>query len=224
MATRDHDDDLAMVRALAATVWSLRADALAVAGDLFDHNRAAASPAADLLAALSEPDVPVIVLPGNHDPLTPGSVYHRIERPGNVFVLGLDGYEIAVDGEWLLTGRAHFDYGDFPPLDRIAPGDPGSSAGGERIVLAHGHYDLAGDANALHRPGWLITNDDLDALDAAYVGLGHWDRAFEVRAAGPPTYYSGSPWLAATVNVVDLETGKPAVVTRVPLRRAVGTR
>jgi DNA repair exonuclease SbcCD nuclease subunit len=224
MAARDHDDDLAMVRDLAATVSSVRADALAVAGDLFDHNRAAASPAAELLAALSELDIPVVVLPGNHDPLTPGSVYHRIERPANVFVLGLDGHELLIGGEWSLTGRAHLDYGDFPPLDRGAPGESGVPMSPDRVVLAHGHYDLAGEAKARHRPGWLITDDDLDTLDAAYVGLGHWDRAFEVRASGPPTYYSGSPWLVATVNVVDLEPGKPAVVSRVPLRHVVGKR
>jgi DNA repair exonuclease SbcCD nuclease subunit len=167
--------------------------------------------------------VPVVVLPGNHDPLTPGSVYRRIERPPNVYVLGLDGPELWLDASWTIAGRAHLDYGDFQPLG--TPDDNADAASREhRIVLAHGHYDLAGEASARHRPGWLITDGDLDRLAARYVGLGHWDRAFEVRPAGPPTYYSGSPWLAGSVNVVDLASDGRVAVERTALREVTRTR
>lgn len=209
-AARAFEDDVAMVRSLAATAHLLGADLLAIAGDLFDHNRVPRAAANQLMAELVAPGVPVVVLPGNHDPLTPGSIYRHLDALPNLFVLGLHGSSLAAGDRWAVTGRAHLDYGSFPPLDL---GDPAASAD-ERIVLAHGHYDLRGEAGAIHRPGWLITTEDLDRTAAGYVGLGHWDRAFVVRPSGPPTYYSGSPWHAGTVNVVDLEPGQAARVER----------
>jgi DNA repair exonuclease SbcCD nuclease subunit len=229
-ANRRHEDDLTMVRTLASSVAAYGADVVAVAGDLFDHNRVADRPAADLLAALAEPGMPIVVLPGNHDPLTAESVYRRVERPPNVFVLGLDGGMLQIGDGWSITGRAHLDYGDFPPLDVLDAGWPATKDDNApaqpsvRVVLAHGHYDLAGEAGARHRPGWLITDRDLDRLTATYVGLGHWDRAFEVRPSGPPTYYSGSPWLAASVNVVDLRLGGGAAVHRAPIGEGIRAR
>jgi DNA repair exonuclease SbcCD nuclease subunit len=204
-AARAYEEDLAMVRRLTATVRALEADVVAVAGDLFDHNRVPDRLAADLLEALAEPGVPIVVLPGNHDPLTPNSVYRRVDRPANLFVLGLDGPSLSWDGRLEISGRAHLDYGDFPPLPEDVP--PAQTAPVAQVVVAHGHYDLAGDASARHRPGWLITAEDLDRLAVDYVALGHWDRAYEVRPAGPATYYSGSPWLTEAVNVVDLRPG-----------------
>jgi hypothetical protein len=111
------------------------------------------------------------------------------------------------------------DYGNFPPLELAGDSDAAAERC-ERIVLAHGHFDLTGDARAVHRPGWLFTNEDLDRTAAGYIGLGHWDRAYVVRPAGPPAYYSGSPWHADSVNVVDLEPGRAARVARAPLRDA----
>ena len=67
-----------MVQALAATASMMGAELLAIAGDLFDHNRVPRVPASRLLAELAEPGMPVVVLPGNHDPLTPGSVYRHL--------------------------------------------------------------------------------------------------------------------------------------------------
>jgi DNA repair exonuclease SbcCD nuclease subunit len=211
-AARPFESDLAMVRSLAATAASLEADLLAIAGDLFDRNRVPHGPANRLMGELLETGIPVVVLPGNHDPLTPGSIYRNLEAFPGLFVLGLHGPAYDRQG-WSVTGRAHVDYGNFPPLDLERHEGPADG----RIVLAHGHFDLRDEAGAIHRPGWLITTDDLDRTAAGYVGLGHWDRAFVVRPSGPPTWYSGSPWHAGTVNVVDLEPGQEARIERAPL-------
>ena len=55
------------------------------------------------------------------------------------------------------------------------------------------------------RPSWLISNAEIEATRADYLALGHWNRAAAVGTGTTvPAYYSGSPDLAKTVNVVRL--------------------
>jgi DNA repair exonuclease SbcCD nuclease subunit len=80
--------------------------------------------------------------------------------------------------------------------------------------MAHGHWVRA-DAD-LHR-SWLIHSEEIAATHADYVALGHWPAA---RAAGDgrvPAYYSGSPDLAQTVNVVRLRERGGVSVSRAQL-------
>ena len=53
-------------------------------------------------------------------------------------------------------------------------------------------------------PRWLISNAEIEATEADYLALGHWNRAVQVGTGKVPAYYSGSPDLAKTVNVVRL--------------------
>jgi hypothetical protein len=52
------------------------------------------------------------------------------------------------------------------------------------------------------------------------LALGHWDRPMRVGNGVVPAYYSGSPDLAGTVNLVRLTTTGEVVVTRERLREA----
>src|SRR5438093_1006968 len=68
---------------------------------------------------LADAPRPVVILPGNHDPLTPDSVYRRggLAEPVNVTVLGLPDDAVvfpALDLE--IWGHAHRDYNDMAPL------------------------------------------------------------------------------------------------------------
>src|SRR6266516_2549418 len=68
-----------------------RVQVLLVAGDLFDNNRLPL-PLLEATAELLDQAIPrVVILPGNHDPLTPDSVYQRgpFAESENVTVLGL---------------------------------------------------------------------------------------------------------------------------------------
>jgi DNA repair exonuclease SbcCD nuclease subunit len=214
LADRSFVDDRAMVDALVAAVTAAGAEVLAVAGDLFDHNRVATDLADALIGQLAGPGLPVVVLPGNHDPLTADSIFRRLAPRAGLFVLGLDGPTYGhADGSFEISGEPHMDYGDFAPLPSRR-----ASVAGDLVVLAHGHFEGVPDLTATHRPGWLITVADLDRVSAAYVGLGHWDRAFTVRESGPPTFYSGSPWFARSFNLVSGSGGGDAAVTRVPIQ------
>ena len=85
---------------------SRNVDAVLCAGDLFD------SPSPDpewwegVLAEFQRRDWsrPVILLPGNHDPITPRSLYHtshpfRAGLPPYVHVVDEDGFELEIGGK-----------------------------------------------------------------------------------------------------------------------------
>ena len=81
------------------------------------------------------------------------------------------------------------------------------------VVVAHGHW-YKGPSDA-HR-GWLIRDEDITATRADYVALGHWDLPQPAGDGTIPAYYSGSPELARTINIVSLsDTG--TTVERRPL-------
>ena len=115
--------------------------AVLCAGDLFDDS----TPAPDFWEGLAKafhdhptPDAPVFLVPRNHDPLTPDSVYRRAEfvTPANVSVLGLTVNEKAEFPSLGLEvwGRAHVDYLDMSPLHTPAPRSPRW-----RVTALHGH-------------------------------------------------------------------------------------
>ncbi|MET0911021.1 MAG: metallophosphoesterase, partial [Ilumatobacteraceae bacterium] len=50
-------------------------------GDTFDHNRVPTEVGQALVDDLAAIGVPVVVLPGNHDCLVPGTIWGRVELP-----------------------------------------------------------------------------------------------------------------------------------------------
>ena len=72
-------------------------------------------------------------------------------------------------------------------------------------------------ANPL-RPSWVFGDEEIAATAADYLALGHWDRPVRVGDGSVPAYYSSSPELAKTVNLVRLTSAGAVVVTREPLR------
>jgi hypothetical protein len=67
-------------------------------------------------------------------------------------------------------------------------------------------------ANPL-RASWIFGDEEIAATGADYLALGHWDRPMRVGDGVVPAFYSGSPELARTVNLVRLTAGG-VVVTR----------
>jgi DNA repair exonuclease SbcCD nuclease subunit len=157
--------------------------------------------------------IEVVILPGNHDPATPDAVYRRDGMDGvaNVHVLGVtagDSVRFAALGLEVF-GVPHMAYVDMSPL---ALARPRSTTW--QIAVAHGHW-VQGPQDA-HR-GRLIHDHEIAGTGADYVALGHWDVPQPAGDGSVPAYYSGSPEIARTVNVVRFGT-EGVDVRRHPLR------
>jgi DNA repair exonuclease SbcCD nuclease subunit len=199
------------------TAKAVDADFVLLVGDTFDNNRQSNAILGRVTQMLAAAGRPVVILPGNHDPLTPDSVYRRslIAKLPHVHVIGLT-YEQAVafpEHELEFWGHAHHDYENMVPLR-----EPRPRAARWHITLAHGHYEADGVPPL--RPSWLISDAEIAATGADYLALGHWNRAAQVGNGAVPAYYSGSPDLAGTVNLVRLSERDGVVVTREPVRRS----
>jgi len=180
---------------------AIRADVVVLAGDTFDSHRLPQHVLDRTATVIAEAGMPVVLLPGNHDPAIPEAVFRRgkLAAVENLVVLGVTHLE-AVDLPQLeleIWGRAHFDYGDMVPLEMPRP-----RRTRWHVAVAHGHYDPAIDRSVVPRPSWLINDAELAATSADYIALGHWNRAMKVGNGSVAAYYSGSPEYAGTVNVV----------------------
>lgn len=208
-------DGNAPLAAVLKAARDIAADIVLLTGDIFEHNRLK-SPVLDRTrAVLAEATLPVVMLPGNHDPLIPGSVWDRgaLATVENVHVLGDQSHTAAFPEHGLdIWGRAHIDYNDINPLE----GAPARSARWH-IVAGHGHFADERPPAGTHAPSWLFTPEDIEATGADYVALGHWNRKVSVGTGDVPAWYSGSPDHAATVNVVRLKTTGGVDIGHAPL-------
>ena len=210
-----HVDDTrstAGLEAVLATAKALRPDVLLLVGDTFDSNQLSSAVLHRAARLLAEADVPIVILPGNHDPALPDSVFLRGGAAAipTVHVLGVTHDEAvcfpAYDLE--IWGHAHRDYFDMAPLRGPRP-----RSTRWQVAMAHGHYEPPETrANPL-RPSWIFGDEEIAATGADYLALGHWDRPMRVGNGVVPAFYSGSPELARTVNLVRLANGA-VVVTR----------
>lgn len=209
----NHHEDLADLEAVLAAARDAAAGVLLLAGDVFDHNRVPIALLDRVARLLADAALPVVILPGNHDCLAPNSVYRRggLAEPANVRVLGVTDDEAVALPELQLEiwGRPHLDHADYSPLR-----DPRPRGARHQVVTAHGHW-VTGPHD--HHRAWLIHDEEIAALDADYLALGHWDRALPVGDGSVPAYYSGSPELAKTVNLVRFTADSAVTVSRMAL-------
>jgi len=213
------EDGPGALRAVLETARALRADVVLLAGDTFESNQVGVALIDRAGRLLADAGMPVVILPGNHDPALPDSVYVRggLAQIPNLAILGITHDEAvhfaAHDLE--IWGHAHRDYFDMPPLSQPRP-----RSTRWQVAIGHGHYEPpATRANPL-RPSWVFGDEEIAATAADYLALGHWDRPLRVGDGAVPAYYSGSPELAQTVNLVQL-TASSVVVTREALVRQV---
>jgi DNA repair exonuclease SbcCD nuclease subunit len=212
-----HSDGVAGLAAVLAAARDANADIVLLAGDTFDNNRVPAPVLARTAQLLADAGRPVVILPGNHDPALPNSVFVRggLASLPNVSILGVT-HDEAVDfsrHDLEIWGHAHRDYEDMVPLR-----GPRTRGTRWQIAMAHGHYEPPHNLATPLRPSWLFSDDAIAATAADYLALGHWDRAERVGNGAVPAYYSGSPDLARTVNVIRLTAIGEVLVSREPLR------
>ena len=221
----DHDytarlhggDGTAGLSSVLAAARAAAADVVVLAGDTFDCHRLPTDLLERAAAIISAAALPVVLLPGNHDPAVPDAVYHggALSVVDNLHVLGVthDEAVLFADIGLEIWGRAHRDYGDMIPFEWLRP-----RSTRWQIAMAHGHYVPLPDRTSRLRPSWLIGDNELAATGADYIALGHWNRPAKVGTVA--AYYSGSPEYAGTVNVVQLCADGKVAVTRAPLEIA----
>ncbi|WP_132143537.1 metallophosphoesterase family protein [Kribbella antiqua] len=181
-----------------------------VTGDVFEHNQVERQTILRACEALKRIPVPVVLLPGNHDALEPGSLWTSAQwqahAPEHVTVLTdtkpleiVPGVEI-VGAPW--RSRR-------PLSDPAAPGYAELKPGKTRILLAHGQLtSLSGGMSD-------VPTIDQAALEAAvadgrlqYVGLG--DRHSTTRV-------TDRIWFSGTQEVTTPEETDPGNVLAVTL-------
>lgn len=186
-----------------------------VAGDVFDSNQLDRSMVRRGLEAMRAFDVPLILLPGNHDLLDASSVYRgpvfEREKPDGVIVIddetplgvpGLDGVELVG-----VPCREKHPARD-PVAERLATLDR-APAGRRRILLAHGGMDaLSGDHGQASTLRAATLRAALDDGRIHYVALG--DRHSYTAVEGDERIvYSGAP---EATDFSERDAGTAAIV------------
>lgn len=143
------------------------AEFLLVAGDLFEHNavnRVLVRRVAEILAGHNGP---VFIIPGNHDPFVPGSVWEHpawSEQPTLRILSRREPFE--VPGGWLFPCPLFEKNSLADPTTWIKAADQTAI----NVGVAHGTVE------GVHQeePDYPIPRDAASRSGLAYLALGHW--------------------------------------------------
>ncbi len=172
-------------------------NAILCAGDLFDDPNPLPAFWEGLARAFADqppPHAPVFLVPGNHDPLTPESVWaqghpFRSRLPAWVHVVDRDDFEYPLSEDAVLYARpCHSKAGESDlamALPARAPGDTRL-----RIGCVHGStFDIDG-----HQANFPIQRDAGVQRGLDYLAIGDTHSFRDVTASLPvPTVYPGAP-------------------------------
>jgi DNA repair exonuclease SbcCD nuclease subunit len=223
---------------LADLVKSSDAACVLVAGDMFDSSHATKATVSAACAAIGTLQVPVLVIPGNHDHAGPGSIWaqefflrEQQQLAPNLRVL-LTPEPVILETAVIFPAPLlrRFEPGDPTAWIRSAVEDPGVPAHLPRIVLAHGTIQGFGSVQEDEEGASTVVNwIDLSSLPAAaidYIALGDWHGTKQV---GPMAWYSGTPEIdrfpkgegndPGNVLKVTLSRGAAPVVEKIPSSR-----
>ncbi len=164
---RVREERLAAARRVIEVAEKHGVDFMLVAGDTFEDNavdRVLVQRVADILNSFSGP---VFVIPGNHDPLVPGSVWEHPawKSAANVHVLKEEA-PVDVPGGVLFPCAVHEKHSGRNPAAWI----PSEVTGGIRIGLAHGTVEGVRQ----DEPDYPIFRDAPRRAGLDYLALGHW--------------------------------------------------
>jgi DNA repair exonuclease SbcCD nuclease subunit len=196
-----------------------QADLLLIVGDLFDSSRVSAEALDFAMSTIALAQMPVVMIPGNHDAHDERSIYAAMPAgllPPNLHLI------LEAEGKLLefpelaarLWGRALVEHSpDYRPL----LGMPPPADDHWNIALAHGLYTEGGET---HRAS-PITPDEIEASGYHYIALGHIHLFGEVSKGGTRAFYCGTPAPlyssseAGWVAEVQCRPGEPVKVERV---------
>ncbi len=169
VGTRLREERINSLRVLVEIARAHEAEFMLVAGDMFEDNgveRVLVQKVADILATAG---MPVFVIPGNHDPCVPGSVWEHPawEEAGNVTVL-LSECPVEIPGGLLYPCPIREKYSGMDPTTWIhnAPRNTGDI----RIGIAHGTVE--GVCQEVQE--YPVSRNAAERAGLDYLALGHW--------------------------------------------------
>ncbi|RUL88475.1 metallophosphoesterase family protein [Tautonia sociabilis] len=218
LASRLREERLSAVGRLLSLAERQGVNLVLAAGDQFDGPNPDPDLVREVLGKIAEhPGIEVHLIPGNHDPGEPGSIYRRalFEPPPNLRVhLDASPVPLPERGATLYPCPCDRRSGD-DPLSWIGPRRPED---GLRIALAHGSLPECLDPEGRTYP---IPADAPTRYDLDYVALGDWHTARPAPEQHPTgrMYYAGAPEVggwdevgAGSALLVDLGAeGEPAI-------------
>ncbi|MBN1421287.1 MAG: DNA repair exonuclease [Planctomycetes bacterium] len=203
-AERVREARLASARRVVELARDRGAAFIVLAGDTFEDNgidRVLARKVAEILRASP---APVFILPGNHDPLVPGSVLDEdLWRAAEAVRILRDASPIDIAGARLFPCPLRERTSSRDPTRAIPPADPGvQDPRPIRIGIAHGSIaGIAEDADDFPIPPDAAERAGLD-----YLALGHWHSHLRL---GERAAYSGTH---ETTKFGERESGRALVV------------
>jgi len=209
---------------------SFAVQAVLCAGDLFDDPAPPETWWRELLRLFERRawrDRPVFLLPGNHDPLQPESVWwetHPFRRalPGWVHVVDRDNYEFAIGEDAVLYASPCRSQAG---ADDLASRLPRREAGDARIRIGmvHGQtFDMA-----RHQTNFPISLNAASERGLNYLAVGDTHAFLELPPKNCPTVYPGAPEATAfgekdtgfAVVVFFPRQGRPPLIQKQPVAR-----
>jgi len=166
-AAQVREERLASARRVVEAAREASAEFIVVAGDTFEDNgveRVLIQRVADILASFGGP---VYIIPGNHDPFVPGSVWEHPawKAAANVHVL-VSEEPVEVPGGLLFPCPLREVHADRDPTAWVRV----AGQTGIKIGLAHGSVE----GIVLEEPDYPIPRDAAERAGLDYVALGHW--------------------------------------------------
>ncbi len=167
------------------------ADLLLIVGDLFDSARVTEEGLAFALGNIGRAEMPVVMIPGNHDAHDERSIYAGLAPgalPENLhLILEPDGKVLDFDHlATRLWGRALVEHS---PDNRPLRGIPEPQAGLWNIALAHGFFMEEGEIERSSP----ITPQEIERSRYDYIALGHVHVFNDVSQGGTRAFYCGTP-------------------------------
>ena len=182
------------VHALARKASTFQADAVLIAGDVFDSANQPDEFVEAVGRAFNALTLPLVAIRGNHDIRyrpSDSDAYGQLASmadPPHHYIEAHDGESVAIlDGDITVWGRGMPEH--TPANDPLSDLPPMSRGAGWKIVLAHG---LLGSLDEL-RSSPIILDDHAEALASVdYLALGHRHAPSTERFGATTVAYSGS--------------------------------
>ncbi len=153
------------------TVKQEKAQLLLISGDLYEQRTTSKSTMEWLYMLLSQLDVPVVIIPGNHDPYIANSWYKCWKWPSNVTILTSENPSLIIEELNLnIYGMGFSSYKEeAPDLSIVTPPIKVKF----NVFMFHGTLDM-NFTKQVYKP---ITSIELEQLKYDYYALGHFHKS-----------------------------------------------